>query len=290
MWFWWIMSLVILLGSIIFSLYIYYGGYKPAPLKNKNSFIRDNPLFKKPLPFTQQQHINSLKSKLQSVENNSLSYFQELKKLQQRLQALEKGKGESFAAPNLKTAYADENWEELYYEVNDKKNSIENELDLTSQKLEEAESLIVELKRRETSWKEKRSDMEGELTQSQSLQNKIDDLGQQLKGAAERELSLKQNLQTQQELYKDYESLQQQYTYAQSEAGELKSRIKEINNRDILSQKKLGRLTELESNLEISEYEKMDIRKALEEIIIENEALAAKLQDLQEKLAVEKFA
>jgi regulator of replication initiation timing len=34
----------------------------------------------------------------------------------------------------------------------------------------------------------------------------------------------------------------------------------------------------------------MEVRKSIEEIIIENEALAAKLQDLQEKLGSEKYA
>ena len=55
-------------------------------------------------------------------------------------------------------------------------------------------------------------------------------------------------------------------------------------------QQKINRLTELESTIEISEYEKMDIRKSIEEIIVENEALAAKLQELQDKLNAEKYA
>ncbi len=63
----------------------------------------------------------------------------------------------------------------------------------------------------------------------------------------------------------------------------------DINNRDILLQQKINRLTELESTIKISEYEKMDIRKNIEEIIKENEALVAKLQELQEKLNSEKY-
>jgi hypothetical protein len=34
----------------------------------------------------------------------------------------------------------------------------------------------------------------------------------------------------------------------------------------------------------------MDIRKSIEEIIVENEALASKLQELQDKLNAEKYA
>ncbi len=286
MWLWWIVSLIILLGSIIFSLYIFYGSYKITPLKKDFSFKRNPGFIKKPFPIGKQQLINSLKLKLQSVENNSLLYYNELKKLQQRINALEKNKS---TGGTTNTNFGDENWEELYYEVHDKKEKMENELDLTNQKLEEAESLLTELKRRETSWKQKRSDLENELNKAHSLQNKIGDLQRQLEGAAERELELQQQIQTQQELYKDFELLQQQYSYAQSETDDLKNRIKEINNRDVLLQQKINRLTELESTIEISEYEKNDIRKSIEEIISENEALAAKLQDLQEKLNVEKF-
>jgi chromosome segregation ATPase len=214
-------------------------------------------------------------------------YYNELKKLQQRIQALEKNKGTAYKA-NYKSD--DENWEELYYQKSDEKEKIESELDVTTQKLEEAESLLSELKRRETTWKEKRSELENELNKAHTLQNKIGDLQRELEGAAGREKELLQQLETQQELYKDYEIIQQQYSFVKSEADELRNRIKEINNRDVLLQQKINRLTELESTIEISEYEKMDIRKSIEEIITENEALAVKLQELQDKLNAEKYA
>jgi chromosome segregation ATPase len=288
MWFWWVLSLLILLGSIIFSLYIYYGSYKTTPVKKSFSIKKDYSEFKKSFPINKQQVINSLKLKLQSVENNSQLYYNELKKIQQRILALEKNKVGNDYKPSLLND--DENWEELYYQASEEKEKMESELDITNQKLEETESLVVELKRRVTNWKEKRSEMENQLNKAHSLQNTIGDLQRQLEGAAERELQLQQQLQTQQELYKDYELIQQRYSFAQSEADELKNRIKEITNRDILLQQKINRLTEMESTIEISEYEKMDIKKSIEEIIIENVALASKLQDLQEKLNTERYA
>lgn len=287
MWLWWIVSLVIFTAAIIFSLYIFYSSYKATPVKKDFSFRKNYNAIKKSLPFTKQQVISSLKLKLQSVENNSSLYYNELKKLQQRIQALEKNNTTGYI--EKRNVNDDENWEELYYQVSEEKEKMESELDLTNQKLEETEELLSELKRRETVWKEKRSELENQLNKAQSLQNKIGDLQRELEGAAYREQDLLQQLETQKELYKDYELLQQQYAYVQSEADELKNRIKEINNRDILLQQKINRLTELESNNEISEYEKLDIRKSLEEIIVENEALAAKLQELQEKLNAEKY-
>lgn len=289
MWFWWIVSLIILTASIIFSLYIFYGSYKATPVKKPFPLKRNYNIIRKPTLFTKQQLISSLKLKLQSVENNSMLYYNELKKLQQRIQALEKNKGTGYQNPKGKFE-DDENWEELYYEIHDEKEKMESELDLTNQKLEEAEELVKELMRKETVWKEKRSELENELIKAHTLQNKIGDLQRELEGAAQREQDLQQQLEAQKELYKDFEVLQQQYASIQSEADELRNRIKEINNRDVLLQQKINRLTELESTIEISEYEKMDIRKSIEEIIVENEALAAKLQELQDKLNAEKYA
>lgn len=287
MWLWWILSLIILTASIIFSLYIFYSSYK-APFVKKDFYVKRNyNSIIKSIPITKQQVIASLKLKLQSVEHNSILYYNELKKLQQRIQALEKNKGTGNQKD--KEIYDDENWEELYYNLHDEKEKMESELDLTGQKLEEAESLINEYKRKENLWKEKRSELENELNKAHTLQNKIGALQRELEGAKEREKELQEQLLAQKEFYKDFELLQQQYTYVQSEADELRNRIKEINNRDILLQQKINRLTELESTIEISEYEKMDIRKSIEEIITENEALAAKLQELQEKLNAEKY-
>ncbi|MGI8583370.1 MAG: hypothetical protein ACR2KX_14310 [Chitinophagaceae bacterium] len=287
MWIWWIVSMVILTISILISIYIFYNSYRGSPEKKDFSLKTNDTNLSRFIPGTKQQVISSLKLKLQSVENNSMLYYTELKNLQQRIQALEKNKGT--VDQKDKSINDDENWEELYYDLHDEKEKMESELDLTNQKLEENENLVLELKRRETLWKEKRSELENELNQAQTLQNKIGDLQRELEGARGREKDLQQQLEAQKELYKDFELLQQQYAYVQSEADELKNRIMDINNRDILLQQKINRLTELESTIKISEYEKMDIRKNIEEIIKENEALVAKLQELQEKLNSEKY-
>ena len=101
---------------------------------------------------------------------------------------------------------------------------------------------------------------------------------------------MQQQLDAQYAITKDYENIQQQYAFVQSEADELRNRLKEITNRDLVLQEKINRLTRHESSHEISAYEKMDIRKSIEEIIAENEAIAARLQKLQEKLNAGRYA
>ena len=288
MWLWWIVSMLILAGSIVFALYIFYSNYKASPEKKKFTLHSNFPVEESIFPISKKQVISSLKLKLQSVEHNSLLYSNELKKLQERIQALEKNKGSG--NPKEKGIEDDENWQELYYQIHDDKEKMESELDLTNQKLEETENLLEEYKRRQTAWKEKRSELENELSRTQSIHQKIEELQRELAGAQEREKGLHQELEVQNEIYKNFELLQQQHAFIQSEADELRNRIKEINNRDILLQQKISRLTELESTMEISEHEKADIKKILEEIIVENVALATKLQELQEKLNSEKYA
>jgi DNA repair exonuclease SbcCD ATPase subunit len=286
MWIWWLVSLLILTASIVFSLYIFYGSYKAGPVK-KDTFRKSFDFVKRSVPVSKQQLIASLRLKLQAVENNSALYYNELKKLQQRIQALEKNKS---AGPGKAAYEEEENWEELYYKASDDKVKLENELDLANQKLEETEELVLELKRRESNWKEKRSELENELNKAHTLQNRIGSLQQELEGAAAREKELQQQLDAQYAVTKDYENIQQQYAFVQSEADELRNRLKEITNRDLLLQEKINRLTRHESSHEISAYEKMDIRKSIEEIIAENEAIAARLQKLQEKLNAGRYA
>ncbi len=287
MWIWWALSLLILIGSAAFALYIYYGNYKSTPAK-KDFFVVSR---KSPLPkffaISKQQVIASLRLKLQAVENNSALYFNELKKLQHRIQAIEKNN--STSTVNKLSAF-DEDWEEMYYEANDKKENLENELDSITQALEKATYNLHKAENKEKQLIEKQSELQSQLNQAQTLQNKIGDLQRELEGAAERETDLQVQLDAHKDLINDFELLQQQYAQLQSEASEIQNRMIESKNREVLSKQKINRLTKLESSLEVSEYEKIEIRKSIEEIIIENEALAAKLQDLQEKLGSEKYA
>lgn len=287
MWLWWVVSLIILIASIALALYIYYSSYKTTPQKNTPE-VRN--YFKPPFkfsPVTKQQVISSLKLKLQAVENNSALYYNELKKLQERIKTIENNS--SLKSANKSSAF-DENWEELYYETHEQKEKLENELDALTQTMEAAEQKLQEATSKEKILIEKQSDLETQLNKAHSLQNKIGELQREIEGAAVREAELKKELEAQKQLIEDFELLQQQYAHLQSEAEELQNRMIEMKNQEISSKQKINRLNELESTLEVSDYEKMDIKKSIEEIIIENEALASKLQELQEKLNSEKYA
>ena len=192
MWVWWIVSLLILASSIVFALYIFYTSYKAPAVKKEFTLQQNFTGGENKFHVSKQQVISSLKLQLQTVEHNSMLYFNELKKLQERIQALEKNKGTEYQKE--KETKDDENWEELYYQLHEDKEKMESELDLTNQKLEEAESLLNEFKRRQIVWKEKRTELENELNTTQPLQHKLEELQHELAGAREREQELQQQL------------------------------------------------------------------------------------------------
>ncbi len=98
MWIWWIVSMVVLTISIIISIYIFYNSYRGSPEKKGFSLNTNDANLSRFIPGTKQEVISSLKLKLQSVENNSMLYYTELKNLQQRIRHLEKGRVVIFGA------------------------------------------------------------------------------------------------------------------------------------------------------------------------------------------------
>jgi len=220
------------------------------------------------------------------VMSNSDRYLQQLNKVTERLEVLEAGKSIS----SRKKTNPDEDWEELYYEVQTKKEKLENELDLTEQSLQQVEEKMIDLERKEQAFTETLSGLEVQLESVNALQNKIDLLQRQLEGAKGRESDLQQQLEQELSEKEQYLLMEKDYVKLQSEADELKRALQELGNRNRLSEQKLRRLTELESTLDATEYEKSDLRKTVEEIIMENEALSMKLQELQDKLGTEKYA
>ena len=293
MWLWWVLSLIILVICLIFAFRIFttsqnlhrqvleeeFGAFpstKPSK-PSKRYLFRQDP---------QEQAIILLKTRLQQVLTNSDRYLDQLNKLTNRLEALETGK----MIPTTKKTVPDEDWEEMYYEESAKKEKLENELDLTQQTLQDVEEKMLELERKQLAYKEAMSGMEGQLGNIQTLQERIDLLERQLQGSSDREQDLKQQLDREISGLEQLRLMEKDYIRLQSESDELRLSLQELGNRNRLAEKKIHRLSELESTLDATEYEKSELRKTLEEIIMDNESLSLKLQELQDKLGTEKYA
>lgn len=293
MWLWWVLSLIILVICLIFAFRIFatsqnlhrqvleeeFGSFPSSkPVKpSKRSFFKSDP---------QEQAIILLKTRLQEVLNNSDRYLDQLNKLTNRLEALETGK----MVPTAKKRDTEEDWEEIYYEESAKREKLENELDLTQQTLQDVEEKMLELERKELAYREAMSGMEGQLGNIQTLQERIDQLERQLEGSKDREQDLQNQLDREISGLEQLRLMEKDYIRLQSESDELRLSLQELGNRNRLAEKKIHRLSELESTLDATEYEKSELRKTLEEIIMDNESLSLKLQELQDKLGTEKYA
>ena len=227
-----------------------------------------------------------MKLKLLNLEEASHNYVSLINRLQLRIEALERGK--SIQQPKEDPANV-KNWEEIYLKEKAEKQKAEEQLYFMKEALQHADKKLSELTKNADDLAEMQSMLEARLSEAPSLQNKIGELQRALEGAAEREKDLQQELESTENLYKEFTSLRQQYANLQSENEELRNRIAESNNRDIMLEQQIKRLAELESTFETIEYEKMEIKNTVDTIIAENTALSLKLNDLQDKLNVEKY-
>jgi chromosome segregation ATPase len=291
MWIWLILSLVLVIACIIFGIHSFLSSrtlqrsISSEPSRKRGNIERQN--IEDDFPDLQQQDFSNLKIKLKSMEGNSVQQAHQINELQKRIKALEEEN--SFKEANEQTKWNDqEDWEKLYYEARREKESFEENLNLTNKVLGETRSKLEEFEKQKDAWAEMKSDMETRLNDIHSLQNTIDELQRRLEGSCEREKELQKQLTYEKFMHVEYELLQNQNNQLRSESDELRNRLKEINAQNTIMEQKLNRLTELESSLEISEYEKMEIKNSVEQIIAENMTLSGKLQELQLKLLEEK--
>ncbi|MDE3213586.1 MAG: hypothetical protein KGM98_10160, partial [Bacteroidota bacterium] len=148
MWIWWIISLIILIACMVFTYRMIVTSYEFLPSDKRS--LRD--FYKLPAPpdshSVRPESIRTLKNRVQDFEDHSDLYEIQIHKLQQRIKALEE-KDVEVLQPRSKPAtpkHIEEDWKELFYEENEKKEKLENELDETRQILEETEKKLEEAK------------------------------------------------------------------------------------------------------------------------------------------------
>ena len=270
MWIWWIVSLIILIACFIFAYRMIVSSYDFLPTDKKFSLG-----FKKDAPSqnstpAQQEVIRSLRNKLQSVEDNTSFYEIQFSKFQQRLKALEELYNTQQQPMNHQPKEDKEDWKEMYYEENEVKGKLENELDQTRQKLEEAENKLNSVEENNSQWTRLQSDYDARLNDLQSMQNNIGLMQRQLEAAAEREKELEQILLSEIAIKKKYSQLESDHLRLQSETEDLRRQVIEMNQKEKDLGARITRLNELESRLAIYEEEKAKMISDLELMVSQN--------------------
>lgn len=268
MWIWWIISLIVLIACFIFAYKVIMSSYDWLPA-DKNNFLS----FKK-TPSSQDfsprsEAIYDLKSKLKKMEENSSFYEIQFSKMQERLKALE-SQYETHQQQSFSQKKEDEDWKEMYYEENELKEKLENEVDKLHQRLEELEKKLDEKEENNGKWKSLKSDYDARLNDLESMQSNIGVLQRQLDAAAGREKELELSLVSEINAKNQFSKLESVNARLKSENDNLRNQIVQIHNREKDLETKISRMNELESRVAIYEEEKARMIASLEMMVNAN--------------------
>ena len=234
MWIWWIISLIVLIACIIFAYRMIVSSYEFLPADKRFFFgFNKNPTTSANFP-DHPDALKILRNKVQHVEDNTTFYHIQFSKFQDRLKVIEEKVAMNPQKVNNITSNVEfedeEDWKELYYEENSKKELLENELDSTKQALEDAEAKLNEIEGKTDRWIQLQSNYELRLNDLQSMQNEIRQLQRQLDASIGREKELEQLLLSEITMREKFSLLQKEYTQLLSETDDLRRRSIQTKN------------------------------------------------------------
>lgn len=259
----WIASLIVLIACFIFAWKMLVNNFDLLPHDKKL------PMFKNYTPSEisyNQETLRGIKSKLRSLEDQNAYYEMQFTKMQQRLQQLEEGRGIA-SGTAFKKNDDGEDWKEMYYEENEKKEKLENELDTVQQELETLREELEFHKKDYTEYNTLKSDFDTRLNEIQSLQNDIGQLQRDVEAAAQREKDLEIQLQKEITLRQQLEKSETIQTSLRSENEGLRRQVTEMAVKQNEVENKLIRLNELESRVASYEEEKTKMIADLETML-----------------------
>ena len=268
MWIWWIISLVILIVCFIFAYRVIVSSYDymPGDTKNFLSFKKNIPLER---ASSNNEAIWDIKNKLHRVEENSSFYEIQFSKLQQRLKSLEEELYKSQQERDIKQEDK-EDWMDMYYQENQVKEKLENELDEARQKLESAISKLNSVEENNSKRISLQSEYDARLNDLQSMQNNLDLLQRKLEAALNREKELELSLLSEINTKKQYDQLQSEHTRLKIENEELRRQLVEMDKKEKELEGGISRLNELESKLAVYKEEKSRMISDLEQMVHQN--------------------
>lgn len=265
----WIVSLIVLIACFIFAYRMIVSSYDFLPADKKFSlgfkkdYSSDDSL--------RDETLRDLRSKLKSLEGSTSYYEIQFSKFQQRLKVLEESNDfQKGSVQSVDKKDDEEDWKEMYYEENEAKTKLENEIDVLMQKLEDAENNSGELKKNNLELTALRSDYDTRLNDLQSMQDNMGILQRQLEAAAEREKELEQLLLVEINAKKQYSFLETAHTQLKSENEDIRRQLIEMNKKEAEMESRNKHVKELESRVALYEEEKAKMISDLELMVSHN--------------------
>ncbi len=281
MWAWWLIFLLFAAALGYFATWYFVNNRIPNPeISHEEKTSESLQLFSMKSPRTLSWKMNSnLESRLQSIESKVNQYTNGQQDLMVKLAKLE---GLRYPPQlNSATGIEEEGWEEMYYEAREAREQLEESAEKTAALLQEKDRIIAEMTEKNTFPGDAIS-----LTSSQEdnvVLRKIAELEQKLDAAlAEKELFRELSLKSDHsELIK---SLRLENAAMKSELEDMHKYADSLLRKSFEIESKLDKLAQLKIELHNKEDEKMALRESVEEIFSENEKLALKIKELQDKL------
>lgn len=258
----WIISLIVLIASVVFVYRMlitsneFISTDKPSPFKFLKAGAGRDKFYR--------QSLSVLQSRIKSLEDSNTYYEIQFSKYKSHLKDPESVSPE--ISPSLQTDFVtdedDEDWKELYYQENESKVQLENDLDVALQNLEAVNKENLYLKEDSKKTAVLKSTLDARLIELRSLQNEIDILQKKLKGAAIREKELQTLLDGEIALKTVYDKIENDNVRLRSEVEDQRRQITEMYKKDADTTRQLARLKEFQSCAGMYEEEKN--RKILE--------------------------
>ena len=266
----WIVSLVLLIACIVLAYWIMVSSYDYFPSDKKFFFG-----FRKRTSSDAYHHeetLRALRSKIKSIEESESYREIQVSKLQQRLQVLENStaKNPSGIAVAPSPSKEEENWKELYYEENEKKEKLENELDEVKELLVDAEDKVLKNDGSGNALSSLQSEYDTRVEEMRSMLLEMDNLQLKLEAASTREKELENSLRNEIALKNKFAHLECVNTQLKCENENMRAHLKEMNKREEELEKKLAHARELESKVSIYEEEKYRMIAEMQSMVNEN--------------------
>lgn len=252
----WIISLIVLIASVVFVYRMlitsneFISTDKPSPFKFLKAGAGRDKFYR--------QSLSVLQSRIKSLEDSNTYYEIQFSKYKSHLKDPESVSPE--ISPSLQTDFVadedDEDWKELYYQENESKVQLENDLDVALQNLEAANKENLHLKEDSQKAAALKSTIDARLIELRSLQNEIDILQKKLNGAAIREKELQTLLDDEIALKVVYDKIENDNVRLRSEVEDQRRQIAEMYKKEADTNRQLARLKELQSRMGMYEEEK----------------------------------
>ncbi len=259
----WIICLIVLVVCFVIAWRMMMNSYDLLPSEKKFN------LFQSFSPSDISYHmetLRSIKAKMKSLEDKSDYFESQIQKLNQSMSGSSKSGNNNQFNPFVQALpkQDEDDWKELYYDENSKKEKLENELDVAQQEIEYLQESLEKSQHKSQEILSLEKEYQLRLQQIETLEKQVRELHQNLEHAQKHQEDLKSQLNREIQQKKQFEEAGNNYITLKSENEGLRRQISEMGMRQSEIEGKLLYMNQLESKVSAYEEEKTKMIADLE--------------------------